>query len=110
MDGGRVRPQLTGQLQGVGPGVLLLHPSDDEGGQVLGGLNVEASAGRHLDGSAAPGPLDVFGVTGEGAGDREDFSRLNADVLRQSLDPGRRAWRPQRGEEVISYFSLDCGI
>lgn len=87
-----VGSELIGQFESVGSSVFLLHPGDDEGGQVLRGLDVEASAGSHLDGFATAGPLDVFGVTGEGTGDCQDFARLDADVFRQSLDPGSRTW------------------
>lgn len=90
-----VGSELVGQFEGVASSVFLLHPGDDEGGQVLCGLDVEASAGSHLNGFAAAWPLDVFGVAGEGTGDCQDFARLDADVLRQSLDPGSRTWKTQ---------------
>lgn len=54
---------------------------------------MEASTGRDLDGSAAAGPLNVFGIAGEGTGHRQDFARLDADVFWQSLDPGSRTWK-----------------
>lgn len=92
MNGRCVGSEFVGQFEGVGSSIFLLHPSDDQSGQVLGRLDVEASASRHLDGSAAAGPLDVFGVSGESAGDSQDFARLDADVFRQSLDPGSRTW------------------
>lgn len=89
----RVGSELVGQFQGVGSSVFFLHTGDYEGGQVLRRLDVETSAGGHLDGLAAAGPLDVFGVSREGARHRQDFAWLNADIFRQGLDPGSRTWR-----------------
>lgn len=85
-----VGSEFVGQFEGVGSRVFLLHPGDDEGGQVLRGLDVEAPAGSHLNGFSAARPLNAVGVTGEGTGDCEDFAWLDADVLRQSLNPGSR--------------------
>lgn len=62
----RIGSKLVGQFQGVGTSVFFLHTGDDEGGEVLRGLNVETSAGGHLDGLAIAGPLDVFGISRKG--------------------------------------------
>ncbi len=90
-----VGSELIGQFEGVGSSIFLLHPGDDEGGQVLRGLDVEASTSSHLDGFAAAGPFDVFGVARKGTGDCQDFARLDADVFWQSFDPWSRTWRMQ---------------
>lgn len=95
MNSRRVRSELIGQLEGVGASIFLLHPSDDEGGQVLRGLDVESAAGSHLNGSSTAGPLDVFGIAGEGACHGQDFARLDANVLWQSLNPGSRPWESE---------------
>lgn len=98
MNGCCVGAELVGQLQRVASSVFLLHSGDDEGRQVLCGLDVETSAGRRLDASATAGPLDVLRFSGKGAGNRQDFAWLDADVLRQSLDPGSRTWRPDQSQ------------
>ena len=92
VDGGWVGSQLVREAEGVCAGILLLHSSDDEGGQVLSGLNVEATTSRHLDGFSATGPLYIFSIAGEGAGHGQDLAGLDADVLRQGLDPRSTTW------------------
>lgn len=86
----RIRSKLVGQFQGVGSGVFFLHTRDDEGGKVLRGLDVETSAGGHLDGLATAGPLDVFGISREGTRHCQDFAWLDADIFRQGLNSGSR--------------------
>lgn len=56
---------------------------------------MEASAGGHLNGFTTAGPLDVSGITGEGAGDCQDFARFDADVLGESFNPWSRTWNPK---------------
>jgi len=92
MDRCRVRSQLIRQSKGVCASIFLLHPGDDESGQVLGGLDVEATTGRHLDVFSAAGPLYVFGIPREGTGHGQDLARLDADVLRQGLNPWSTTW------------------
>ena len=98
MDGGWVGAQLVGEVQGVCPGVLHLHSGDDEGGKVLSGLDVEATTSRHLDGFPATGPLYILSVAREGAGHSQHLAGLDADVLRQGLDPWSTTWWTTRGK------------
>lgn len=51
---------------------------------------METPTGCCLNGFASARPLDVFGVSREGAGHRQDLARLDADVFWQSLNPGSR--------------------
>lgn len=87
-----VRSELVGQFERVRSSIVLLHPRDNEGGQVLRGLDVEAPTSRHLDGSSPARPLDVLSITREGAGNCQDFAWFDADVFWQSLNPGSTTW------------------
>jgi hypothetical protein len=88
-------------VEGVCTGVLLLHSSDDKGGQVLSGIDVKATTSRHLNVFSATGPLYIFSVAREGAGHGQDLAWLDADVLRQGLDPRSTTWWTSRRKETL---------
>lgn len=59
---------------------------------------METAASCCLNDSAAARPLDVFRVSREGTGHGQDLAWLDADVFRQSLDPGSRTWKADQTE------------